>query len=149
DLLQDRLSSRETSDRNYILALTAVAPWASAAGITLNFNPGDLEKGLTRIDFLRTLGGPDLHRFVGRTELRRELRRIWRAAQEHTEAPVLIEGPGGIGKSLAISRFIADVLASGETAEQPDAVFHVDFDRLSLRQARPTTILLEMVRQAG
>ena len=53
-----------------------------------------------------------------------------------------------IGKSLAISRFVADMLETIDPAERPDAVFHVDFDRLSLQQARPSTILQELVRQA-
>lgn len=96
-LLKDRSSSEDRGDRTYIMALNAVAPWASAAGIKLNFDPEEMEQALSRMDFLRTLGGPDLHRFIGRTVLRRELRHIWRAACEDVEPspPVLIEGPGG------------------------------------------------------
>ncbi|MUT27345.1 MULTISPECIES: hypothetical protein [Mesorhizobium] len=134
-------------DQAQLLALSRVAPWAAAAGAKLSFEPDEIDQHIARIDFLRTAGGADLHRFVGRNSLQLYLRRRW--ASDEPSQPVLIDGPGGIGKSLAITRFIADVLESSEPSLRPDAVFHIDFDRLSLQQARPVTILQEFVRQAA
>ena len=132
-------------DQTQLMALSRVAPWAEAAGVKLPFDPLEMDRYLARTDFLRAVGGTDLHRFVGRDSLRRHLGRRW--AGEGASQPVLIEGPGGIGKSLAVSRFIADLLESPES--RPDAVFHIDFDRFSLQRARPATILQEVVRQAA
>ena len=148
DLLHNRQIRGDPKDRTYVQALITVAPWAGAAGIKLDFDPKEAEEALSGIDFLRILGGADLHRFVGRSDLLQHLRRIWRAACAGREAPVLIEGAGGVGKSLAVSRFIADMLAS-TADDRPDAVFHIDFDRPSLQRARPSTILQELVRQTA
>ncbi|MBF0305341.1 MAG: ATP-binding protein [Alphaproteobacteria bacterium] len=136
-------------DRVQLMALSMVAPWAAAAGVPLPFEPREIERNLGQLDFLRIIGGPDLYRFVGRDDLRRSLQAQWDKRRPRFSRTVLVEGPGGIGKSLAISRFIADLLESRDPENRPAAVFHLDFDRPSLQQARTSTIFLEFVRQAA
>ena len=135
-------------DRVQLMVLDTIAPWAAAAGVTLTYDRQEIVRHLGRSDFLRTLGGQDLHRFIGRNNLRSSLERLWQSEFSENE-PVLIEGPGGIGKSMTIGRFIADLLESADPTRSPDAVFHIDFDRLSLQRARRVTILQEFVRQAA
>ena len=138
----------DKDDRLHLLALHAAIPWAAAVGAKVPFEPRDIERHLGRLDFLRAVGGSDLHRFIGRDDLRRRLDK-WYHRDMPVPQPLLIEGPGGIGKSMAVGRFIADVLESDITERRPCAVFHIDFDRLSLQQARPTTILQEIAKQAA
>jgi hypothetical protein len=104
-----------------------------------------LREHVERLDFLQMLGGPDLHRFVGRENELSKLHAAWRSPRSRVLA--LVEGAGGMGKSLLVSRFVADIM-EGEEALRPSAVFHLDFDRRDLQQARPATIMAELVRQA-
>src|SRR5262249_2240830 len=129
-LLGEQSVALNRDDRTHLVALGTVAPWAVAAGVAVPFEPREIERHLGRLEFLRTIGGPDLHRFIGRDDLRRRLNALWQANK--SQQPVLIEGPGGVGKSMAICRFIAGLLESNDPMRRPDAVFHIDFDRLSL-----------------
>lgn len=128
-----------------LMALDTVAPWAVAAGAQLTVDMEAIEARISRNDFLEALGGADLYRFVGRENALRLLHGIW--AADDVEDPVLIEGPGGMGKSMVIGRFISDLVALAPDSGAPSAVFHFDFDRISLRRARLSTLLREMIRQ--
>jgi cellulose synthase operon protein C len=73
----------------------------------------------------------------------RSLRRSARIRlRGHERPPLLVLGPGGIGKSTLLAKFIL------EHVERGDVVFaYLDFDRPMLSGSEPGTILLEAARQ--
>lgn len=144
-LLGDEPIRPDLQDREQLSTLARVGAIAQAAGAALSFVPAELREQVERLDFLQMVGGPDLHRFVGREKELAKLHMAWRDPRSQVLA--LVEGAGGMGKSLLVSRFVADIL-EGEEALRPSAVFHLDFDRRDLQQARPATIIAELVRQA-
>lgn len=148
DLLERRAVAVDKCNRVQLVALAEAVRWARATGVECGFNEDELHRKLARHDFLQVIGGDDLHRFVGRTAVRAMLANVWGEQTRPMEA-VLIEGPGGIGKSLAVARFVADLLESDDPADRPDAVFHIDFDRAPLQHANPVLVLKEVLRQAA
>jgi hypothetical protein len=69
--------------------------------------------------------------------------------------PLVLHGPGGVGKSTLLAKFILDhvMLATSAPAETPDLdsdrfpFAYLDFDRPSLIAEEPITLLLEALRQ--
>src|ERR1051325_6983126 len=59
--------------------------------------------------------------------------------------PLLIYGPGGMGKSTLLAKFVLDHVAIDKSLRFPFA--YLDFDRPSLLAGEPITLLLEAVRQ--
>lgn len=59
--------------------------------------------------------------------------------------PLVIYGPGGIGKSTLLARFILLYVELGETHRFP--FVYLDFDRIALLAEEPVTLLLEALRQ--
>ena len=137
----------DRDNRLQLSALLLAAGWAESSGVRVNLDINEVARDLQRIEFLSSLGGSDLHRFVGRTGVRRNLLEAWRNTKGLRR--FYLEGPGGIGKSLTVARFIADLLESSRPADRPDAVFHLDFDRLSLHAAREVTIIQELIQQSA
>ncbi|MCQ6553288.1 AAA family ATPase [Streptomyces sp. C10-9-1] len=93
--------------------------------------------------------------FVGR---RRELR----ALAAHARVPaagapggsgtdrssrLMVHGPGGIGKSSLVARFVLDHVGPGPTVRLPFA--YLSFDRADLLPQQPLTLLAEAARQLG
>src|SRR5262249_23886237 len=72
-------------------------------------------------------------------------RRIRKILSFHEKPPQLIHGPGGIGKSTLVAKFILDHAELDEAARFP--FVYLDFDRPGLRAERPETLLFEAVRQ--
>lgn len=144
ELLAGKGAAPDVQDRDRMVALSQVGPLANAAGAPIAIDTTALRQHVESLDFLNLLGGPDLHRFVGRTEQLAELRRIWDARRS---GRVWIEAPGGMGKSMLISRFVADLLESHHS--RPSAVFHIDFDRRDMQSVRPAGLLAEMARQVA
>ncbi|NQW50806.1 MAG: hypothetical protein HQ465_06150 [Rhodospirillales bacterium] len=145
DLLAGEQANPDKDDRQRLYQLSTIADWAGAVGMPLDFDPQDLRQSMRRRDFIEGLGGPDLSRFVGRKRELGQLRQLWLG--HHKSSIALIEAPGGMGKSLLISRFVSDLLELPPN-QAPDAVFHLDFDRRELQTARPATIVAELVKQA-
>lgn len=144
DLLSRKSVSVDRDDGLMLRALKVATDWAAAAGIPASTTAAeDLGRRLERNELLQQLGGSDLNRFVGRAGIRKLLTSAWNELQGVQW--FYLEGPGGIGKSLAVARFIADLL---EGSDQVDAVFHLDYDRLPLQTAREVTLLQELVRQS-
>ena len=145
-LLDGRAPSPEGASREELTAMGVALQWARSAGAPVSIDAHEIEAALARLDFTETLCGPDLLRFVGRERTLNALRQLWRLPGE-TRQTVLVEGAGGIGKSLTVARFLIDLLESGDPAERPVAVLHLDFDRFDLQRARVSTIFGDMIRQ--
>ena len=68
-----------------------------------------------------------------------------RQRKDRSPRPFVIHGPGGVGKSSVLARFLLDL------AEQPlDAAIpfvYIDFDRPDVEPHEPVTLLLECARQ--
>ncbi|MGD8624869.1 MAG: effector-associated domain EAD1-containing protein, partial [Anaerolineae bacterium] len=61
--------------------------------------------------------------------------------------PLLVWGPGGIGKSTLIAYFILEHAEAGDDYRFPFA--YIDFDRPDVLAQEPATILVEAIRQLG
>ena len=144
DLLSQTSSRTDTGDGLKLRALKVASEWAAAAGASIQDASQELDQQLDRNAFLQLLGGNDLFRFVGRAGVLKLLQRAWKATEGIKW--FYIEGPGGIGKSLTVARFIANLL---EGDDLPDAVFHLDYDRPQLQVAREVNIMQELVKQSA
>jgi hypothetical protein len=143
ELLSGEFAAADTQDRDRLAALAEVAPLAVAAGAPVQVSAVAVRQRLETLDFLNLVGGPDLKRFVGRVDQLAQLHSIWSSREMSL---VRVTAPGGVGKSMLIGRFVADALEMPEA--RPTAVFHFDFDRRDLQDARPATVVAEMLRQA-
>jgi hypothetical protein len=65
----------------------------------------------------------------------------------HEKPPMIIHGPGGMGKSALIARFILNHLEPGTDVLDELPFVYLDFDRASLAPDRPITLLLEAGKQ--
>ncbi len=65
----------------------------------------------------------------------------------HEKPPLLIHGPGGMGKSTLVSRFILEHVRLDAARRFP--FVYLDFDRPDLGADEPITLLIEAVRQLG
>jgi cellulose synthase operon protein C len=125
----------------------------------------DLARLLENRRLLEPLGSLLRHRFEGRT---RELERLrahvgflppttWRgrvtgyrralsakAGRAKTPLPLVVFGPGGIGKSTLVARFLLDHV-SGREVDFPFS--YVDFERATVSIHEPMTMVEEMARQ--
>lgn len=63
------------------------------------------------------------------------------------KAPLMIYGPGGVGKSSLVSRFILEHAQALKVDRFPFA--YLDFERPEITAAQPLTLLIEAVRQLG
>ena len=61
--------------------------------------------------------------------------------------PLLIYGPGGVGKSTLVARFILEHARLPEDRRFPFA--YLDFDRPEINESEPLSLLSEAVRQLG
>jgi hypothetical protein len=149
-LLEDRRAPIESQNREALTSILNANRWAQAAGVESQSSEAELLQDLKILDFLQNLGGADLNRFVGRAS---ELGRLHKLFNDQTDrrVTVRVEGPGGMGKSLLVSRFIADLLLPEPQREHlaPNAVFHIDFDRVAFHRARPITIIQEFLLQSS
>jgi hypothetical protein len=65
----------------------------------------------------------------------------------HEKPPLIIHGPGGMGKSALIARFVLNHLDPGNDILDALPFVYLDFDRASLIPERPLTLLLEACKQ--
>ncbi|MCF3962591.1 AAA family ATPase [Streptomyces fuscigenes] len=61
--------------------------------------------------------------------------------------PILFHGPGGVGKSTLLARFLLD--HAGTESARPLAFAYLSFDRPDLSPQEPLTVLAESARQLG
>jgi hypothetical protein len=74
---------------------------------------------------------------------RRFARQVWHTLRERP--PLYIAGPGGVGKSSLVARFILDHMRADESEHLP-FVF-LDFDRAQVDPAEPYTLLVAALHQ--
>ena len=131
--------------RGELLALASGAAWAQGLAGAQQIAATQVERRIRDQTFVERVGGADLSQFVGRKTLLKALRALWRLSDRPT---VLIEGPGGIGKSIAVARFFQLLLAEEEEGlPRPDAILHLDFDLPDLQAAARRSLEAEIVRQ--
>jgi hypothetical protein len=65
----------------------------------------------------------------------------------HERPPLLVYGPGGMGKSTLLARLILEHARLDDSQRIP--FVYLDFDRAELREDEPLTLLIEAVRQLG
>ena len=149
-----------------VAATFEIAQWLQGLDVQLGSPIPDLDAIRARNDYLtllqpfeelagtnfagRTQELQQLRDYVGvlppgsvRGHVARAVRKVFRLQEN---PPIVIYGPGGMGKSALIARFI------WEHATIPDASFpfvYLDFDRVSLRAEEPLSLLAEAVRQLG
>ncbi|MEV4135486.1 effector-associated domain EAD1-containing protein [Dactylosporangium sp. NPDC049742] len=130
-----------------------ICGWLRAAGFTDLPPAAELDarlRWLTLLQPFEHLAGPS---FRGRS---RELSRLRGYAGIAVPGPVpsvrslrpmLIHGPGGVGKSTLLARFILEHTEVHERDRFPFA--YLDFDRPDIDAAEPLTLVMEAIRQLG
>ncbi|MCI9870577.1 AAA family ATPase [Arthrobacter humicola] len=73
------------------------------------------------------------------------VRRVKRILNLTDKPPILIHGPGGVGKSTLVAKFVLDHVDAGEAYRFPFA--YLSFDRSELRLEQPLTLLAEAATQ--
>ncbi len=125
--------------RDELAALITVVDWT--AGI-LDHLPAKeaIQSALARADLLAPMERLAGHGFVNRKD---ELQRIeqYVFGPKHS-GPLFVFGPGGVGKSTLLARFILQHVAP---LDVPFA--YIDIDRPTIRPDRPLTLLLDIVAQ--
>lgn len=144
DLMAGIKPDLEGMGRGDLQTLATAATWAHGLGGVPHIDPDSVSRRIADQEFLERVGGTDLNIFVGRKDLLQTLTRIWDLDKRPT---VLIEGPGGIGKSLAVARFFQMLLKDTGTGTRPDAILHLDFDLPNMQRATAFDMSVEIVRQ--
>ncbi len=140
-----------------------VAEWASqfVPGIP---DPKEISRRIDRQALLLPMRELIGEHFLGREEELARLRdyvgvlppssrveSVFRSLREffslHERPPLMIHGPGGIGKSTLISKFILDHADLEESARLPFA--YLNFDRTDLSAEQPLTLLMDILEQMG
>ena len=143
-LIVGEMPNADAMGRGDLLALATAAAWAEGLKGAVHIDPGDINRRIANQEFVERVGGIDLSLFVGRESLLNALKRLWKLKDRPI---VLIEGPGGIGKSIAVARFFQILLADGDAAMRPDAILHLDFDLPNMQSASAFDMATEIVRQ--
>ncbi|HET9287137.1 MAG TPA: ATP-binding protein [Gaiella sp.] len=124
--------------RDELAALFTVNDWI---GDILREVPDEasLRRALTTHDLTAPMRRLTSGGFVDR---RNELRQLEKYVSTERTRPLFVFGPGGVGKSTLIARFLLEQL------ERDDTTFaYVDIDRPRIQPERPLTVLLEVVTQ--
>lgn len=125
--------------REDLAALFTVSDWLE--GILEGLPaPADVRRALARADLtapMRRLAGSV---FVNRDREMRQLEEF--AFTPKTPAPLFLFGPGGVGKSTLLARFILDKVLPAHAA-----LAYIDIDRPTIRPEQPETILLDAAMQ--
>lgn len=163
-MLRGNLPSLDQLTRAELAAVALCRSWLE--GVVPDLVPAEeLRARLARADLVRPFEKLLSHGFVGREAELAQLAdyvgvtsaATWKsrlvslartiAPSIFTDPPLLIHGPGGIGKSTLVAKFILDQLAA-PAAERMTFVY-LDFDRPSLRRDEPNAMFLEILRQTG
>ena len=105
-----------------------------------------LEKDAFKTSLKRLIGG----KFAGRSSEMKMLnfyvdKGYIESSQNEAYRPLLIRGPGGMGKSTLLAHFLTEKVCKSEPPNFPFA--YLDFDRRSLSIEYPATLLHDALRQ--
>ena len=121
-----------------------VIDWLSGVGLSLPAE-STLRTQLQLSALLEPLHSVTDGPFVGRgTELARLAEYVARP-NDRPWRPLIIYGPGGMGKSTVVARFVLDRSRSAQAPRIPFT--YLTFDRPELLPQRPLGLLAEMIRQ--
>lgn len=125
--------------RDDLAALLTVHGWVDGVldGVP---DPAAILKALRRTDLLAPMHRLTSSGFVGRDDEMQKLAAFVFGPQPI--APLFVFGPGGVGKSTLMARFI---LTQVESRDLPIA--YLDIDRPTIRPDHPPTLLLEAIAQ--
>jgi cellulose synthase operon protein C len=136
---QERISLADAG-RDDLVALLELHGWLDGILDDLP-DDGDVARHLARLDIsapLRRLVGES---FVGRyTELSQLERYVF--DPERRNEPLFVYGPGGVGKSTLISRFILRHIGRADLR-----VVYIDIDRPTIRPESTQTLVLDAIAQ--
>ena len=125
--------------RDELAALFTVLEWTDGILDRLP-DRAEIQRTLTRVDLLAPMRRLADQTFVNRVGELAQLKAY--VLGPPPPAPLFVFGPGGVGKSTLMSRFIL------HTVEPSDAPFaYIDIDRPAIRPDRPLTLLLDAVDQ--
>jgi hypothetical protein len=158
-----------------LTTLQRIAPWMEKLELRAPFPPAqEIRRYLERerlLDPFRHLiggweGGIFVEHFRGRQRELRRLREYVDVAESesllesavravagvvgfllnlHERPPLVIHGPGGVGKSTLMAKFLLQHAEARE--EEPFPFVYIDFDRPDMLAAGPHTLLAEVARQ--
>ncbi|GAB2677977.1 trypsin-like peptidase domain-containing protein [Thalassiella azotivora] len=77
--------------------------------------------------------------------VRGRVQRVAREVLQQNERPLVVHGPGGVGKSALVARFIWEHSTLPDAQRFPFA--YLDLDRAELRPDEPLVLLVEVLRQ--
>lgn len=124
--------------------------WLAPLGLDLPTEPAvraalDLANVLAP---LRTVAGAD---FVGRERELKMLEEHLMGGDPDGEMGLAIHGPGGVGKSALLAKFVLDHVGRGQAKERehPLLFAYLNFDRSELDAQYPLTLLSEAARQVS
>ncbi|MBV5275724.1 MAG: ATP-binding protein [Lamprocystis purpurea] len=138
-VLQPEPIALETLSRDELASLHTVHGWLVDILDGLP-DPAAIDKMLNRKDLLAPMHRLTATGVVGREQ---ELARLDRfVAGPPPVAPLFVHGPGGVGKSTLLARFILDQV---EKKDLP--VAYLDIDRPTIRPEYPGTLLLDALSQ--
>ncbi|WAM28266.1 ATP-binding protein [Myxococcus sp. NMCA1] len=128
---QESHNEYEQSLRHDLARARLLAPFRKLAGDTFRGRKAELGRLRAHIGVLDTSVRQRLSDVLERT-------RLWSGRR----APLLIHGPGGMGKSALVARFMLEHSRSVAFA-------YLDFDDPHINLDKPATLLMEMSRQLG
>ena len=132
----------QTSDQ--LTGSLLAVDWLSGVNLTLpTQNSLQLRQQLS--DLLQPLRSVADGPSVGRTAELDKLTEYVDQSNGPVWRPLVIYGPGGMGKSTIVARFLLDRSASSQASRLPFT--YLTFDRAELLPQRPLGLLAEMIRQ--
>lgn len=149
--IEQRAQPLDRQSPDELSATLQVIDWMEGTDLATTLPPAEVVRGLIeRENFLRPFKLLVGDHFRGRKiELAALDNYVNGSGEVHSlteRPPLLIHGPGGMGKSTLVARFILDIFGKGADAIP---VVYLDCDRPGLVAEEPVTMLAEAVRQLG
>lgn len=129
----------ETLSRDELASLHTVHEWLVDILDELP-DPAAIGKLLRRNDLLAPMRRLTAGGFVGREQELAQLDRF--VTGPPPDAPLFVHGPGGVGKSTLLARFILDQVEMNDVP-----IAYLDIDRPTIRPEHPQTLLLDALSQ--
>jgi hypothetical protein len=149
--IEQRAKPLDKQSAEELSATLQVIDWMEGTDLATTLPPADVVRGMVeRQNFLRPFKLLVGDHFRGRKiELAALDNYVNGSGEVHSlkeRPPLLIHGPGGMGKSTLVAKFILEVIDQGSAAPP---VVYLDCDRPGLVAEEPVTMLAEAVRQLG